>query len=129
MKNAHNSLLPTPNHHYTTHTVAPTNVATRASTNILAGLLLPDAAPATSPFHPLLVLFALPVELDLCPFSLPAPVVLDPFPFPSLFAAPDGVCVSIGNISVIVGCNGHSSQINILVVNPGGIVALIYSPE
>jgi hypothetical protein len=115
-------------HHYTTHTVAPANVATRASTNVLAELL-PDAAPATSPFHPLLVLFPFPVELGLFPFSLPAPVALDPFPFPLLLADPDGVCASIGNVSAIVGCIGQSSQTNILVVNPGGVVFVTYSPE
>jgi hypothetical protein len=115
MKNTHNSLLPTPNHlHYTTQTAAPTNVATRASTSVLAGLFLPDAAPATSPFHPLLVLFPLPVEIGL--FTL-FPAVGFPLP------------LSIGNVSVIVGCIGQSSQTNILVVNPGGVVALIYSPE
>jgi hypothetical protein len=99
-------------------------VATRASTNVLAGLFLPDAAPATSPFHPLLVLFPLPVEIGL--FTI--------FPavgFPLLIALDlkPPLPLSIGKVSVIVGCIGQSSQTNILVVNPGGVVALIYSPE
>jgi hypothetical protein len=116
-----NSLLLSLNHYYTTQTAAPIKVATRKTTNVLAGPLLSDAVPATIPFHLLLVLFALPIELGLFPLSLPAP--------PSLFASPADICVSIGNVSVMVGCNGHSSQINILVVNPGGVMALIYSPE